>query len=574
MKKLFIPSVLLLFCLNINAQSPAWLWSKSMGSTTNDFAYSIAADNAGNIYTVGTFAGTVDFDPGPGVFNKTATGSHDIYIFKLDASGNFLWANTIGGTNWDEALSVVLDPQGNIYITGDFSDIVDFDPGIGTFNLTAATSSDIFICKIDASGNFIWAKRMGGTGDDSGTAIGLDGMGNIYTTGYFNGSADMDPGTGIYNVTSTGTYSVFISKLDSAGSFIWAKAFGGLSGIGTNAMAVEPSTGDVYITGSFIGTVDFDPGATSLIYTSAGNEDLYISKFDSLGNLSWAKATGGPIDEGGYSIALDATGNVYTTGYFSYATIDFDPGAGVFNMTATGGDVFITKYNSGGTFNWAKQFAGLSSNFGIGYGLIVDPINGDIYTTGSFDGEVDFDPGVVNFTLISNNSSDVFVSKLDSAGNFAWAKAAGGTWDDEGHTLAISPTGYIYVAGYYPSPTIMFGSNTLVNANNTGLINDIFIAKLNNVVTGIVNVKGSENISIYPNPTSGNFTLSMRTNSTVPNIEIIDITGKPIPFSSEISQVGELKTVKIKLIKGEEGIYIFKISTPAFTEIKRVVVID
>lgn len=574
MKSFSIALVLFLFCFNIHAQSPSWLWSTSFGGTANDLAVSIVIDSAGDVYTVGTFAGTVDFDPGTAVFNKTAAGSQDIYISKLDASGNFLWANTIGGINWDEALSVVLDPQGNIYITGDFSDIVDFDPGSGTFNLNAATSNDIFICKMDAAGNFIWAKAMGGMGDDGGTAIALDGMGNIYTTGYFSASADMDPGTSIFNVTSTGTYGVFITKLDNAGNFIWSKAFGGLSGVGTNAMAIEQSTGDVYITGSFLGTVDFDPAATSTIYTSAGNEDLYICKFDSSGNLLWAKATGGPINEGGYSIALDAAGNVYTTGYFSFATIDFDPGAGVFNMTANGADVFITKYNSAGAFNWAKQFAGLSSNFGIGYGLIVDPINGDIYTTGSFDGEVDFDPGVVNFTLISNNSSDVFVSKLDSAGNFAWAKAAGGTWDDEGHTLAISPTGYIYVAGYYPSPTIMFGSNTLVNANNTGLINDIFIAKLNNVVTGIVNVKGSENISIYPNPTSGNFTLSMRTNSTVPNIEIIDITGKPIPFSSEISQVGELKTVKIKLIKGEEGIYIFKISTPAFTEIKRVVVID
>ena len=572
MKKLFIPSVLLLFCLNIHAQSPAWLWSKSMGSTTNDFAYSIAADGAGDIYTVGTFAGTVDFDPGPGVFNKTAIGSHDIYILKLDASGNFLWANTIGGTNWDEALSVVLDLQGNIYITGDFSDIVDFDPGIGTFILTAAGGSDIFICKMDASGNLIWAKRMGGTGDDSGTSISLDGMGNIYTTGYFIGTVDMDPGTGVYNLTSSG--SVFISKLDNAGNFIWAKAFGGLWGTGANAMTVESSTGDVYLTGSFVGTVDFDPSAASLIYTSAGNEDLYISKFDSMGNLVWAKATGGPIDEAGYSIALDATGNVYTTGDFSYATIDFDPGAGVFNMTANGGDVFITKYNSAGAFTWAKQFTGLSSNYASGYGLIVDPINGDLYTIGSFYGDVDFDPGVGNFTLISNNSSDVFVSKLDSAGNFAWVKAAGGTWDDEGHALAISPTGYIYVAGFFPSPTIMFGNNTLVNADNTGLTNDIFIAKLSNVVTGIDNISRKENISVYPNPSSGKFIIAMPANSVITNIEILDMMGKLTPFSSAISQVNEMKQINIKLKNSEEGIYIVRISTPLYTEIKRLVVVE
>ena len=215
-----------------------------------------------------------------------------------------------------------------------------------------------------------------------------------------------------------------------------------------------------------------------------------------------------------------------------------------------------------------------SSNFGIGYGLIVDPINGDIYTTGSFYGDVDFDPGVGNFTLISNNSSDVFVSKLDSAGNFAWVKAAGGTWDDEGHALAISPTGYIYVAGFFPSPTIMFGNNTLVNADNTGLTNDIFIAKLSNVVTGIDNISRKENISVYPNPSSGKFIIAMPANSVITNIEILDMMGKLTPFSSAISQVNEMKQINIKLKNSEEGIYIVRISTPLYTEIKRLVVVE
>jgi len=122
----------------------------------------------------------------------------------LHANGDFVWAKGMGGTGVDEGGSIVADSSGNIYTTGVYQGTADFDPGISTTNLTSAGSSDIFITKLDSSGNFVWAKSMGGAGDDFGKGIVLD-SGNVYIVGDFQGTADFDPSTGTTNLTSAGS---------------------------------------------------------------------------------------------------------------------------------------------------------------------------------------------------------------------------------------------------------------------------------------------------------------------------------------------------------------------------------
>src|SRR5262249_8603262 len=159
---------------------PDWLWAKRVGATGQDRGYATAVDASGNIYMTGTFQGTVDLDPGPGVFNLTATAGAgvDMFISKLDGSGNFVWAKQIAGWNLKEPRSIVLDNSGNIYTTGLFAGPVDFDPGPGVFNLTASGSSiDIFISKLDNNGNFVWAKQFTGALDDWGYSLAFDASG-------------------------------------------------------------------------------------------------------------------------------------------------------------------------------------------------------------------------------------------------------------------------------------------------------------------------------------------------------------------------------------------------------------
>ena len=174
---------------------------------------------------------------------------------KLDANGNLLWVKQFGGTGFDSSYSITLDAAGNIYTCGAFAQTADFNPGAGIFNLTAVGVFDVFISKLDLDGNFIWAKQSGGVNSDRGYGITVDINNNVYTTGYFGGTADFDPGTGTFNLTSAGLSDVFVSKLDANGNFLWAKQFGGAATEIGSAIAVD-AAGNVYITGQFSGTTD------------------------------------------------------------------------------------------------------------------------------------------------------------------------------------------------------------------------------------------------------------------------------------------------------------------------------
>jgi len=395
------------------------LWAKSFGAAAADAGLSIAVDSTGNVYTTGFFASTVDFDPGAGTTNLTTAGSSDVFISKLDASGNLVFAKRFGGGISDLSYSIAVDSTGNIYTTGFFQDTVDFDPSAGTTNLTTAGLSDVFISKLDASGNLVFAKRFGAAEADAGRSIALDSTGNIYTAGYFEQTVDFDPSAGTTNLTSAGRSDVFVSKLDSSGNLVFAKRFGAAETDVGLSVAVD-STGNVYTTGYFEQTVDFDPGAGTTDLTTGGGSDVFVSKLDASGNLVFAKRFGGSNDDGGISISVDSNGNIHTTGYFE-ERVDFDPGAGTSNLTSAGGtDVFVSKIDSSGNLLLAKSFGGTAND--VGRSITFDS-TGNIYTTGEFAGTVDFDPGTGTTNLISAGGNDVFILRLDPSGD-ARASAA------------------------------------------------------------------------------------------------------------------------------------------------------
>jgi len=391
--------------LDINGD---FVWAKRLGGADNDASSSIVLDSDGNIYLMGFFEGTADFDPGAGTSNLISAGSNEVFISKLDSNGDFVWAKRLGGAGAEFPGTITLDTNGNIYTTGRFVGTADFDPGVGTSNLVSVGSSDVFISKLDNDGNFVWAKRLGGVSFDNGIAITSDSDGNIYTTGYFAGTADFDPGVGTSNLVSAGGDDIFISKLDSDGNFVLAKKLGG-AGTDYSASIVLDSDGNIYTTGYFAGTADFDPGVGTSNLVSAGGDDIFISKLDSDGNFVLAKRMGGVDSEGSNAIILDSDGNIYTTGYFA-GTADFDPGVGTSNLISAGSiDVFISKLDINGDFIWVKQIGG--TDVDISYGITLDSY-GNTYTTGFFDSTADLDPGVGTRNLVSVGSDDVFILKL------------------------------------------------------------------------------------------------------------------------------------------------------------------
>jgi gliding motility-associated-like protein len=337
-----------IFVLKLNTAGN-FIWAKQMGGTDYDLASSLVLDAAGNVYTTGEFVSTVaDFDPGPGVFNLTTFGNVDIFISKLDAAGNFVWVKQIGGNSIDRGNSITIDGIGNIYVTGDFFGAnADFDPGVGTYNMSSFGAADIFVLKLDNTGNFAWAKHMGGSNTEQGNAITIDNAGNVYTTGYFLASGDYDPGSGTFTLSSAGSSGIFISKLDATGNFVWARQFSGItvdprtnSGV---SIAVDANQ-NVYTTGGFVNTVDFDPGTGTYNLNSLGEWDIFISVFNNAGNFVSVKHMGGSSFDYGGEIIIDGNDNIFTTGYFR-TTVDFDPCTGIFNLNAVGiADFFIEKF--------------------------------------------------------------------------------------------------------------------------------------------------------------------------------------------------------------------------------------
>jgi hypothetical protein len=477
MKKqiIFLSILGLLYGSNINAQS--FDWAVGAGGTSGDRVYSVTVDISGNVYSCGDFQGTVDFDPGPGTFNMTSFGAEDIFIRKLDASGNLVWVKQIGGSNIDQALSIKLDASNNILIGGWFYGTTDFDPGIGVSNQTSLGLADIFVCKLDASGNFVWAKRMGSASSDEAWSIAIDASDNIYTTGGFQSTVDFDPGAGFSNLTSSGSIDVFVSKLDASGNFVWAKRIGGTNAERAYGICLD-NAGNVYSTGYFTGTADFDPGASTFnLISSAGSTDVFISKLDATGNFIWAKQMGGTGIDQGRSIAIDASGNVYTTGEFSN-TVDFDPGIGTLNLNSAGSlDAFISKLDASGNFVWAKSYGGTDAD--NSYSVAINQ-HKNILTTGSFSSAVDFDPGSGTFSLSSFTAAqDVYVNKLDSLGNFIWAGQMGGSSAEVAFSIAIDINDYFYFGGYYFATADFDAGTGVSNLNATGSF-DSFVAKYAN----------------------------------------------------------------------------------------------
>jgi len=457
-----------------NAWTSSQIAVSVFGGSANDFSESIAVDSTGNIYTTGSFQGTADFDPGTGTFNLTSAGGADVFVSKLDPSGNLLWAKNLGGSSNDVGFSIAVDSSGNVYTTGYFANPgADFDPSAQSFSLRSAGGDDIFVSKLDPSGNLIWAKGFGGSSTDLGYEIAVDSTGNVYATGYFEGTSDFDPSAGAFNLTSTGERDVFVLKVNPSGDLLWAKNFGGVNTETGYSLAVD-GTGNVYTTGTFEFTADFDPGAATTNLSSAGGSDVFVSKLDSSGNLIWAKRFGGSSDDSGRSIAVDSSGNVYTTGYFQ-GTVDFDPGDATTNLSSAGSDdIFISKIDLSGNLIWAKRIGGSGAD--NGNSIAIDS-TGNVYTTGFFSGTADFDPGAVAFDLTTAGQTDAFVSKLDPSGNLLWAKRIGGSSIDAGDSLAVNSTGNIYTAGRFYATADFDPSEGITNLTPAGGV-DVFLLKL------------------------------------------------------------------------------------------------
>lgn len=524
------------------AQVPNWQWAKSGGAANSENGNSVITDASGNVYVIGYFfSPSITF----GSYTLTNAGNYDIFIVKYDPLGNVIWAKSSGGIYDDVGYSVAADLNGNILVTGYY-----YSPSItlGSYTLTNAGGGDIFIVKYDPSGNVLWAKSEGGTFDDNGYGITTDALGNIFITGSFQ-SANLTSGN--YTLTNAGNDDVFILKYDGLGNTLWAKSGGGSGNDQGNSIATD-ANGNVYITGFFYSTSFI---LETFTLTTAGSGDIFVVKYDVSGNVLWAKRGGGNFNESGNSIATDATGNVFVTGSFLSSTLTI----GIYTCTNTGNyDIFIAKYDAVGNELWVKSGGGIFDD--AGYGIVTDGI-GNAYLTGHF-----HSPSITlgTYTLSNSGIGDIYVAQCDATGNIVWAKDAGGTADEQGSSISLDATGNIYVTGYFYSPSIVFSNNTLLNAGSA----DMFVAKLESLPTSITELTAENNkIQIYPNPSTGEFYIK-NDEFKIKSVEIFNDVGQKI-FEAEIHQTNY---PSINISNQPKGIYFISLKTEKETVSDKLIV--
>lgn len=460
---------------HVNAQS--FKWAAQVGGTDYDTGEDIAFDSSGNVYMVGIFNSTADFDPGAGTFNLTSAGAQDMYIVKLDSNKNFIWAAQVGGSHQDFAYSIAVNGS-SVYICGNFRDTADFDPGAGITNLISAGNSDIFILKLDTTSNFISVMQIGAAGIDVAEKLTLDNSGNILVCGQFQNTVDFDPSPGVQNITSNGSADAYVLKLDANGNYIWAGHYGNSPGQFAYGISTDAPS-DVYVTGGFYGTIDFDPGPGVYNLSTTGfNSNIYVLKWSAAGNFIWVDNMGNSSGGNwGASIKTDAAGNPVISGTF-FGTVDFDPDAsGTYNLTAAGsnGDIFVLKLvSSTGALMFAKGMGGLGLD--QPYGLALNAA-GDIYVTGLYSLTADFDPGIPVFNLTAAGPSDAFIVELDAVGNFSWAYGFGGTDSDFGRGINTHESD-VYTSGVFAYTPDFDPGLPVYNISSFSNSSDAFLLKL------------------------------------------------------------------------------------------------
>ena len=516
--------LLLLFLGSTNAlfaQGPVLDWAISAGGVGFDIGRAVALDAQGNAYAAGFFQATADFDPGAGTLALTSAGDNDIFVQKLGPSGNLIWARSMGGSMVDEAKGVAVDAAGNVYVTGRFSGTVDFDPGVGVASATAVGQTDSYVLKLDASGNFVWFRQMGAAGADEGTALVADASG-VYTIGYFQGTMDLDPGAGTNAVTSvSGTLDAWVQHLDAAGAHVWGWRLGS-DGLDYGFGITRGANGSVYVTGCFQGTADFNPGVgTANLTANVGATSAYVLAVDGSGNYQWASQIGVDNFCIGYALATSNSGALFVTGGYNGTNMDFDHGTGSDLHTSSASyDVFVKKFDLNGGFQGAWTFGDLGDDYGYAIDVTADDA---VYFTGGYGATVDFDPSPTGTYSITsfNNTFDMFIERMDTAGSFVWARSIGGGDIEYGFGLAADATGHVLTTGCFGQQVDFDTESGVYNLSTNGAA-DIFVHKLKQCLpsSDTVTLSGCDSLDVN----GQTFTTSGTYNQTLTNLSGCDST--------------------------------------------------
>jgi len=379
-----------------------------------------------------------------------------VTISILTHGQSFKWLNGNGSDGSDWGYSVTVHPQGFSFVSGWFSDTIQF----GSELLISQGESDIFIAHYDSSGNFMWVKHLYGPGTGTGAGLCTDEQGNVFVTGWFTESMHV----GNETLVSAGSTDIFVAMYSHAGNFEWAKRAGGESDDYGNRICLNIE-GDVIVAGSFRATADFS--GTSK--TSWGNRDIFIANYSHGGNFHWVRQAGGTGEDRAYGVVSDHEGHIAVTGFFT-GHAEF----GSHNITSSGIiSTYVAWCNPAGEFLWAKAAGGGANDFARGFGIGVDH-EMNIYNTGFFSGNLNFTEQDKLSATGGPYDFDIYLSKYGHEGNLLWILNEGGNDLDQGLDLSVDSMGNIYTTGFFHHSAEFSG----MQVNSHGMA-DTYVGKYN-----------------------------------------------------------------------------------------------
>lgn len=379
------------------------------------YVWSFAPDTDGSVYVVGHFVGDLDLDPGPGVDkHKAGDGKGDLagFMIKLGPDGKYQWGRH-WGSDWTTAFSVVMAPDGALYVTGYFGGNIDLDPGVGSDPYMASgvgNATDGYLSKFDHDGNYLWGRTWGAGGEVYSYDVAVDADGNPVVSGTTGGPADLNPGPGMQVHNALGLADTFVERFLADGTWSWAFAVGGANYEQINDITVDPM-GRVWIAGGFnSASIDLDPGVDMAVLVNMGqNYDGFVARYAADGKYEQSLALAGQGHDNLWGITTDCHGGVYVAGHFSQM-IDLDPGVGV-AMHSSGGesDPFLVALDDVGAYRWSRSWPNSGSGGAQGVAIDEDQM---VHAQINFYGQIDADagPGALNFA--SKGDQDVLLQRL------------------------------------------------------------------------------------------------------------------------------------------------------------------
>ncbi len=471
MKKYTFILLILLYHYHTNHAQIQKEWVFSLGGNSSDNAEKIELDNYNNFYIVGNFHETINYDYYEQNIAITSNGSSDIFIIKYNQQHQLLWAKSLGGPGIDRIKDIKIKDN-YLIITGFFSETVDFDLSSGVYNLTSNGNYDIFLAKYTLNGDLIWAKHFGGVGPDIGRSIWLYNNDDILLAGDFNSTVDFDPSDNnaiLSTMSPSGITDVFFAKYTKEGNFLWVKHIAGNSYSYAQTVAVD-NFSNIYLTGTFSKTVDFDPSINVFSVTSKNNSsDIFISKFSPEGNFLWTFSLGSPKNDFITDFSL-ADSNFYIVGHFQ-DTINFNPfSTSILKVSSGQHDIFLAKYDLFGILQWVNTFGSTGSD--LANSCNIDSTN-NIWLVGCFSGTVDFDPTPSIQSLTSMGNYDSFIAQFSSNGNLLYLDHLASTGADKAISLSLNKS-WLFLYGSFLN-TLNFNISPY-SLTSTGLY-DLYIAK-------------------------------------------------------------------------------------------------